>query len=313
MDRVWKVLRIVGVGLAAVVVLALLGLFAASQRANSLLQRKVVAHRVDFAVSTALSAAELERAALRGKHLVEARYGCNVCHGANLAGGVMLDEPAIGQLRGPNLTRGKGGLPSSYSVADWDRAVRHGIKRDGTPSLMPAQDAFAMSDQELADIVAYVRSLPAVDARVPTSSLGPVGKVLLALGKLPLAADALPDHHKAHAKAAPEATDSAEFGAHLATTCTGCHRDNLAGGPMPFGPPGWPAAATAGSPMPCRSATSSFATSAPSLRPSATCCGGGVIALFSCAANADSGGTSAGSAVKSWTMMRSGRASFAPS
>lgn len=266
-----KVLRIVGGGLAAVLVLALAGLLTASQRASARLERRFESHRVQLAVPTPLSESELsalraeraksaepgadplagvdlqglaqERAAARGKHLVEARYGCNGCHGPNLAGGVMLDDPAIGQIRGPNLTRGKGGLSASYSMADWDRAVRHGIKRDGTPSVMPAQDSFAMSDQELSDIVAYVRSLPAVDAQVPAPSFGPVGKVLLALGKFPLAADAHPDHQHAHLETAPEATDSAAFGAHLAATCTGCHRDNLAGGPMPFGPPDWPAAA----------------------------------------------------------------------
>jgi mono/diheme cytochrome c family protein len=107
---------------------------------------------------------------------------------------------------------------------------------------MPSQDLFAMSDQELSDIVAYVRSLPPVDAQMPPPAFGPVGKLLLAFGNFPLSADKLKDHHRTHARAAPPVADTAEFGAHLAATCTGCHRDNLAGGPMPFGPPDWPAA-----------------------------------------------------------------------
>ena len=46
-----------------------------------------------------------------------------------------------------------------------------------------------------------------------------------------------------HASRPPETADSSEFGEHLAATCTACHRGNLAGGPMPFGPPDWPKAA----------------------------------------------------------------------
>ena len=100
-----------------------------------------------------------------------------------------------------------------------------------------------MSDQELSDIVAYLRSQPPVDAEVPKPTFGPVGKVLVALGKFPISAEKLPDHQRAHKLAAPEAADTPEFGAHLAAICTTCHRENLAGGPMRFGPPSWPAAA----------------------------------------------------------------------
>jgi cytochrome c5 len=264
------VVRIAGSVLGALLLLLLLGLFGATLKANAKLERRFSAHYVELAVPTPLGEAELsalraerpagedgtdplsgidlnalalERAIARGKHLVEARYGCNLCHGADLAGGVMMDEQPIGVIKGPNLTRGKGGLPANYSMADWDHIVRHGIKRDGKPALMPSQDFFAMSDHELSDIVAYVRSLPPVDAQVEEPSFGPVGKLLLALGKFPLSADKLEDHQRAHGRAAPAAAETAEFGAHLAATCTGCHRDNLAGGPMPFGPPDWPAAA----------------------------------------------------------------------
>ena len=49
-----------------------------------------------------------------------------------------------------------------------------------------------MSDAELSDIVAYIRSLPALDAAVPGPRFGPVGTVLLALGKFPLSAEHQP-------------------------------------------------------------------------------------------------------------------------
>jgi mono/diheme cytochrome c family protein len=179
----------------------------------------------------------------RGRHLLGSRYACLECHGANLGGGVMVDDPMIGTLLGPNITAGRGSRTLNYTAADWDRAVRHGVKSDGTPAAMPAEEFQRMSDQELSDIVAYIRSLPPVDTTVPTPSLGPLGTVLVALGELPLAADVIADHHGAHADVPPEATVSVEFGQHLAATCAGCHRGNFTGGPVPGGDPSWPPAA----------------------------------------------------------------------
>ena len=69
-----------------------------------------------------------------------------------LGGGVMVDAFPIGRLLGPNLTGGAGGRTRTYTAADWDRAVRHGILPDGRPSVMPAEDYRLMSDQELADV-----------------------------------------------------------------------------------------------------------------------------------------------------------------
>jgi cytochrome c5 len=190
-----------------------------------------------------LEALARKRAIARGKHLVEARYSCNACHGENFAGGVMIDDGVIGHIRGPNLTSGKGGVVADYKMSDWDRIVRHGIKPDGSPAVMPSEDFFRMSDRELSDIVAFITSRPPVDAEVAPATFGPMGKVLVAVGKFPISAEVLSDHMAAHAKRPPETADSKEFGQHLAAVCSGCHRANFAGGPMPFGPPDWPPAA----------------------------------------------------------------------
>lgn len=150
----------------------------------------------------------------------------------------MIDNPAIGRVLGPNLTRGKGSVTHGYDLAEWDRSVRHGVKKDGRPSLMPSEDFFQMSDAELSDIVAYIDSVPPIDAEVPAVELGPVGKVLLVVGKLPLAAHKQ-QKNAAHPKAPPPSSDSIRFGQHLVATCIGCHRTNFEGGPIPFGPPEW--------------------------------------------------------------------------
>ena len=267
-----------GIGAGALLLAAGVGFGVASQRAGARLAQTFKVHDVDIPVPYPLDASELdalraerasaapaiadagigevpdplagvdlgavalERAIARGKHLVEARYACNACHGENFAGGEMIDDGAIGVLRGPNITSGKGGRVAAYTISDWDHIVRHGIKPDGTPAVMPSDDFFEMSDRELSDVVAYLRSQPPVDGEEPAPSFGPVGKVLLAVGKFPVSAEAHPNHAGAHLATPPAAADSVEFGRHLAAICTGCHRQNLAGGPMTFGPPDWPAA-----------------------------------------------------------------------
>ncbi len=190
-----------------------------------------------------LNAIATERAVARGKHLIESRYGCAECHGADFGGGVMVDDPALGRLLGPNLTLGTGSRTLKYAAADWDRMVRHGVKPNGTGSPMPSKDFFLMSDRELSDVVSYIRTFPAVNKEVPAVTLGPVGKVLVALGKLPLSADLHPTKHLInHAALEPEAVANANFGKHIAQTCTGCHRPDFSGGPIIGGDPSWPPA-----------------------------------------------------------------------
>jgi mono/diheme cytochrome c family protein/cytochrome c5 len=249
-------LKIAGLILAVLIALGGAGFLWASSSAQSKLNETYSAHEVELAVPMPLTASELaelgdeasgdavaalalERAIERGRHLLASRYVCAECHGENLDGGVMVDDPAMGSLLGPNLTMGKGSVTTDYTSADWDRIVRHGIRKDGRPAVMPSEDFVNMSDRELSDIIAYIGSLPPVDNVVPSSTLGPVGKVLLATGNWHLAVHLVADHHKPHAVEAPRAEESVEFGAHVAQVCTGCHRANFEGGTIVQGPPDW--------------------------------------------------------------------------
>src|SRR5690606_6223842 len=121
--------------------------------------------------------------------------------------------------------------------ADWDRIVRHGVLPEGTPSAMPAQDFQLMSDQELSDIITYLGSLPPVDRQVEPRQLGPVGKFLIATGRIQLSPDVIGEHHAQHRATPPAADTTVEFGEHLAGVCTGCHGPALAGGPIVGGDP----------------------------------------------------------------------------
>lgn len=230
------------------------GFLWASGRAGDLRTRTIATHAVDFPIPFPISAEEadslglspldaealaLERALERGRHLAEARYGCVDCHGEDLAGGVMLDDGPVATLRGPNLTLGTGGVTAGYSAADWDRAVRHGVLPDGRPSSMPSEDYQLMSDRELSDLVAYIRSYPPVDARVETVRLGPVGTFLVARGIMGFSADRIASHDAPHAAFPPPAEVSVTFGRHLAGVCVGCHGAGYTGGPIAGGDPSW--------------------------------------------------------------------------
>lgn len=186
-----------------------------------------------------LDAIALERAIERGEHYVTARYACMDCHGEDFGGGVMIDDAAVGVLHGPNLTGGQGSRIAAFTVADWDRLVRHGIRLDGTPALMPSVDFFAMSDRELSDIIAFIRSLPPVDRQMEPVTLGPVLKIMIATGGLPFSADIHPGHQDEHLVEPPSESDTITFGGHLAQACSGCHNRQLTGGPVPGAPPDW--------------------------------------------------------------------------
>ena len=252
-----KVLRIVGIMVAALLVAAV-GVYAwASHSAKRKLSRTYATHMVDFPIpfpvstlknrSERLAAEPGDRARVealeRGRHLAESRYGCGGCHGSDFGGGVMIDNAAIGSLLGPNLTTGKGSVTVGYTAADWDRIVRHGVKPNGTAALMPSQDFRHMSDQELSDMVVFIQSRAGVDQPVPPPALGPVGKVLLATGKFTLSADVIVSHDTPHAGSPPQAEVTIDFGRHMAGACMGCHRSDLGGGTIVGGDPAWPPAA----------------------------------------------------------------------
>jgi mono/diheme cytochrome c family protein len=232
-----RLLKGAGLTLGGVALSALVLFTVANVKASSRLGQKFETHRIGLPLPEASDTAAIAR----GEHLAVARYGCTACHGGNLAGGVMIDSPPIGSIFGPNLTPGKGSRTVSYTMADWDRIVRHGIKLDGSPAVMPADDFFKMSDAELSDIVAYVRAAPPVDAEVKTPKFGLVGTFLVGFGKFPISAEHQPAAE--HASEPPATANTLQFGEHLVATCITCHRSNLAGGRMPFGPPDWPAAA----------------------------------------------------------------------
>ncbi|HEX7479137.1 MAG TPA: cytochrome c [Polyangiales bacterium] len=186
-----------------------------------------------------LSAVALERALARGRRYLDSRAGCKDCHGADLGGKIVIDNAAMGRWVAPNITRG--GVTKEYTGRDWVRIIRHGVRRDGGIAHMPSQDFSWFSDQEIADIAAYIQSLPPVERVMPQTKLGPVFSVLILKCALPASAFTI-DHSAPRPLYPPAVAPTVELGKHLATTCSGCHGITLSGGPIKGGDPSWPPA-----------------------------------------------------------------------
>lgn len=176
----------------------------------------------------------------RGRYLFNSR-GCVECHGANGAGKTFLDDGNM-RIVGPNISPGQGNVVDAYSELDWVRAIRHGINPQGRPLMvMPSEDFNRLTDDDLASLVAYIRSLPAVAGGGAVVDLPAPVRALYGFGLIQDAAEKI-DHARAPQQPVPEGVNLAH-GAYVATMCLGCHGANLAGGKIPGGPPAWPAAA----------------------------------------------------------------------
>jgi mono/diheme cytochrome c family protein len=174
-----------------------------------------------------------------GKHLVDIK-GCRDCHGDNMAGKIIADNMLLGTVAGPNLTRGNGGLPLSYKIENWVKAIRHGLDSNNYPIMvMPSLETSKMSKEDMQSMVAYLENLAPVDNIMPKSSLGIMIKTMAHLDAI----DVIPAEkidHSAPMTANVNAASPGELGKYLSVMCSGCHRENFKGGP-PMAP-GFPPA-----------------------------------------------------------------------
>jgi cytochrome c553 len=224
-----RVLGLVLVGAVLVIGLAAGALFFVG---NNRLNQKVAVPDDSIAIPTDITAIQ------RGQHLASAVAACAECHGANLAGKVFVDDPRLARVVAPNLTRGRGGVGATFTDIDVARAIRHGLDPSGRQLLiMPSDDYSNFSDADLGAIVAYVRSLPAINTSLPASDIRTLGLILFALGQLPLQPAANIDL-AAPRPTPPGASVSADYGRYLAAAagCPRCHGPGLSGGAMPQAP-----------------------------------------------------------------------------
>jgi mono/diheme cytochrome c family protein len=186
-----------------------------------------------------------KKAILRGHHLVHAILGCMACHGKNLAGKVLINNPAVGRIVPKNLTRGKGGIGDQFTTEDWVMAIRNGVSPDRKSLiLMPSLNFSYLSKKDLGDVIAYLKSIPPVNHSLPSNKLGPIFRLVIAKGGSDLlSASVINQNQKPLPSGKIGTSDYGYYLVHIAG-CMHCHGPNLAGGTVPGGaPPGTPPAA----------------------------------------------------------------------
>ncbi len=167
----------------------------------------------------------------RGEHLVQAAGACTTCHGSDLGGKVYAEMGPVGVVAGRNLTRGRGGIGGELEDADWVRAIRYGVRRDGTTLIaMPSEVYTKLTDADLGAVIAYLKQLPPVDREVPDTRFYLMGRALLALGRMKILTAPKTLHERTPDSAEPAGT--AGYGRYLAdiSGCHGCHGFGLSGG-----------------------------------------------------------------------------------
>jgi mono/diheme cytochrome c family protein len=175
-------------------------------------------------------AADADSNVERGRYLVETIAGCGNCHtpqgpqgpepGKHLAGGLVIDEGAFRAVS-PNITPDRETGIGAWSDAEIARAIREGIRPDGTVigPPMPIGAYRGLSDADVTAMVAYLRTVPGVanttepsryDFPLPPAYGPPVGSVK-----------------------APDPAEKVAYGAYLAGPvghCLECHTPMLPGG-----------------------------------------------------------------------------------
>jgi mono/diheme cytochrome c family protein len=235
-----KWMKRAGIGVGSIALAVVLGI-GAVYAASEVRFRKAYD---EIAVTPFRAAAPSPDVLARGRHLATAIGKCVECHGSDLGGKVFMDAGPLGVVVAGNLTSGRGGIASSYSDGQLERAIRHGVGANGRAlAIMPSNDFAAMSDADVQALIAYLRTIPPVDRTVPATNVRALGRALYLAGKLDLFPAELMDHRAARPAPVPAGV-TVEYGEYLATIggCRGCHGPDLAGGEA-MGPPGTPAPA----------------------------------------------------------------------
>jgi cytochrome c553 len=223
-----RVLKWVGVGLGGIVAVVVLAAFCV----YVLSEREIRRQYSDVPLTNIVVPHDAESIA-KGRRLATI-YGCfNSCHGDRMQGLKLFDEPGIARINAPNLTR----VVREYTDAELERLLRHGVKRDGTSTwLMPSPMFAHLSDEDLGNVIAFVRSSPVLDGPMRDVSIRALGRIGVVTGRFkPLASTIAPGEHHA---ARTDRSDPMAFGRYVVmTTCTECHGQNLEGGGF-FNAPG---------------------------------------------------------------------------
>jgi cytochrome c553 len=214
MKRILRVLGVLVLGAAALALIAAAYVFLASER--------IIVRTYDAPLSSFEAPTDAE--AVRKGERIATIVGCNNCHGPELTGTVMFDQPGVARVNAPNLTR----LLKEYTDAELERLLRYGVKQDGSSMwIMPSYMFSHLTDEDLGAVMAFVRSKPerdGVESGVSIQALGRLGVVLGAFK--PAAAEV----ETSARREAPDVSDPVSHGRYLVmNACTECHGRKLEG------------------------------------------------------------------------------------
>ena len=204
----------IAAALAIIIVLVLAGVYAASEYI------RVRTYQAPPAPLKIAATPELIQAGARRARV----FGCTACHGEDLRGKLFSDEPYFATSYAANVTLSA----RSYTDEQLAQLFRHGIKRDGKAIYaMPSSMYHYWTDEELASLIAYVRSLSAGGVEQPAPRIGPLLRLAVVRG------DIRPEVHwiaQSRTRSAAVLGPEHAAGRHIAiTVCTECHETDLTG------------------------------------------------------------------------------------
>lgn len=162
-------------GIVMLVGLALLGVVVV-YGGSELMLRRVVPMPLP-AIKAATNPADI----IEGARL--ARFeSCTDCHGKQAQGQVMFDDPLIARITAPSLAR----VAANATDAQLARAIRHGVGIDARPLfVMPTKGLNHLSDDDLARLIAWMRTLPMSPFdKLGALEPGPLGRLGILTGQL---------------------------------------------------------------------------------------------------------------------------------
>lgn len=167
----------------------------------------------------------------RGEQLTTI-FLCKRCHTENLSGQVYFEALGLVSIPTPNLTSGEGGVGSFYTDQDWVRAIRHGVGNDGRALFLMLSNAYQyLGEEDLSALIAYLKSIPPVDNKLPERRIEPLGNLMMGAGLFPpFPADQI--DHARPVPVQPQPGATAAYGEYLSHICTGCHGTNFNGAPL---------------------------------------------------------------------------------
>ncbi len=219
-----RLLRWIGIALGSLVGLCIVAYAVVYVLSERILRRTYEVPTVGLSIPTDPASI------IEGRRLATV-HGCfGGCHGKQAEGVVIFDEPMIGRVVAPNLTA----AVRKYSDAELVGVIRNGVRPGGRSTMSDALGRVRGADRRRPGPHHCVSEVIASGHRSgPSVSLGPLGRVGVAVGKFKTVAQLI-----AETVPPPVATsEEAAYGRYLArTSCSPATGQASAAIPIPISP-----------------------------------------------------------------------------